>query len=67
MDIDYTKIKMYVGNYEFWYESSQLMQRMIKNQNKKAEEKIKELPGVHQPLLSKQIKVQAGYRKKKAS
>ena len=43
MDIDYTKIKMYVGNYEFWYESSQLMQRMIKNQNKKAEEKIKEL------------------------
>ena len=34
---------MYVGNYEFWYESSQLMQRMIKNQNKKAEEKIKEL------------------------
>lgn len=43
VDIDYTKIKMYVGNYEFWYESSQLMQRMMKNQNKKAEEKIKEL------------------------
>ena len=34
---------MYVGNYEFWYESSQLMQRMIKQQNKKTEEKIKEL------------------------
>ena len=43
VDIDYTKIKMYVGNYEFWYESSQLMQRMIKQQNKKTEEKIKEL------------------------
>ena len=43
VDIDYTKIKMYVGNYEFWYESSQLMQRMINNQNKKTEEKIKEL------------------------
>lgn len=43
VDIDYTSIKMYVGNYEFWYESSQLMQRMIKQQNKKAEEKIKEL------------------------
>lgn len=43
VDIDYTKIKMYVGNYEFWYESSQLMQRMIKQQNKKVEEKIKEL------------------------
>ena len=34
---------MYVGNYEFWYESSQLIQRMIKQQNKKNEEKIKEL------------------------
>ena len=43
VDIDYTKIKMYVGNYEFWYESSQLIQRMIKQQNKKNEEKIKEL------------------------
>lgn len=43
VDIDYTKIKMYVGNYEFWYESSQLIQSMIKQQNKKNEEKIKEL------------------------
>ncbi len=43
VDIDFTGIKMYVGNYEFWYESSQLIQRMIKQQNKKNEEKIKEL------------------------
>ena len=43
VDIDYTKIKMYVGNYEFWYESSQLMQRLMKNQQKKNEDKIKEL------------------------
>ena len=43
IDIDYNKIKMYVGNYEFWYESSQLIQAMIKQQNKKTEEKIKEL------------------------
>ena len=43
VDIDYGKIKMYVGNYDFWYESSKLMQRMIKDQNKKQEEKIKEL------------------------
>ena len=43
VDIDYTKIKMYVGNYEFWHDSSQLIQQMIKQQNKKAEEKIKEL------------------------
>ena len=43
VDIDYNKIKLYVGNYEFWYESSQLIQSMIKQQNKKTEEKIKEL------------------------
>ena len=44
VDVDYGQIKMYVGNYEFWYESSQLMQRMIKDQNKKKEDKIKQLP-----------------------
>lgn len=43
VDVDFTKIKIYVGNYDFWYESSQLMQKMIKDQNKKNEEKIKEL------------------------
>ena len=43
VDIDYNKIKMYVGNYEFWYESSQLIQAMIKQQNKKTEEKMREL------------------------
>ena len=43
VDIDYGSIKMYVGNYEFWYESSQLIQRMIKMQNKRNEEKIAEL------------------------
>lgn len=42
-DIDYSKIKLYVGNYDFWYESSQLMQQMLKDKNKKSEEKIKEL------------------------
>ncbi len=43
VDVDYGGIRMYVGNYEFWYESSQLMQRMIKDQNRKKEDKIKEL------------------------
>ena len=43
VDVDYGGIKMYVGNYDFWYESSQLVQRMIKDQNRKNEEKIKEL------------------------
>ena len=43
VDVDYGKIKMYVGNYEFWYESSQMIQKMVRDQNKKNEEKIKEL------------------------
>ncbi len=43
VDIDYNKIKMYVGNYDFWYESSQLVQQLIKNQNKRNEEKIRDL------------------------
>ena len=43
VDVDYGQIKMYVGNYEFWYESSQMVQRMMKDQNRKNEEKIKEL------------------------
>ncbi|MCR5842550.1 MAG: ATP-binding cassette domain-containing protein [Oscillospiraceae bacterium] len=43
VDIDYGKIKMYVGNYDFWYESSQLIQKLVKDQNKKAEQKIQEL------------------------
>ncbi len=43
VDIDYGKIKMYVGNYDFWYESSQLIQKLIRDQNKRAEQKIQEL------------------------
>ncbi len=43
VDIDYNKIKMYVGNYDFWYDASQLMQNLMKNQNKKNEEKAQEL------------------------
>jgi len=42
-DVDYGKIKLYVGNYDFWYESSQLALQMQKDQNKKKEEKIKQL------------------------
>ena len=42
-DIDYGKIKMFVGNYDFWYESNQLMQELLRNQNKKLEQKRKEL------------------------
>ncbi|QPC46543.1 ABC-F family ATP-binding cassette domain-containing protein [Mangrovibacillus cuniculi] len=42
-DLDFGKIQLYVGNYDFWYESSQLATRMAQDQNKKKEEKIKEL------------------------
>ena len=42
-DVDYGKINMYIGNYDFWYESSQLILRQMKDQNKKAEQRAKEL------------------------
>ncbi|WP_096272892.1 ABC-F family ATP-binding cassette domain-containing protein [Paucisalibacillus globulus] len=42
-DVDYGKIQIYVGNYDFWYESSQLASRMAQESNKKKEEKVKEL------------------------
>lgn len=43
LDVDYGKITPFVGNYDFWYEASQLAQRQIKDQNRKAEEKVAEL------------------------
>ena len=51
-DVDFGKIKLYVGNYDFWYESSQLATQMAKDQNKKKEEKIKELQDSVLMLLS---------------
>lgn len=43
VDIDYTKIKLYIGNYDFWYDSSRLMQQLMREQNRKTEEKAKAL------------------------
>jgi ATPase subunit of ABC transporter with duplicated ATPase domains len=43
LDIDFGKVNLYIGNYDFWYESSQLAQRLLKDQNKKKEDQIKEL------------------------
>ncbi len=43
VDVDFGKIKLYTGNYDFWYESSQLALQLMKDQNKKAEEKIAQL------------------------
>ncbi len=65
VDIDYTKIKMYVGNYEFWYESSQLIERMIKQQNKKTEEKIKELQSFIQRFSANKSKSKQATSRKK--
>ncbi|WP_029452661.1 ABC-F family ATP-binding cassette domain-containing protein [Clostridium algidicarnis] len=42
-DVDFGKIKLFAGNYDFWYESSQLLLQMSKDQNKKKEQKVKEL------------------------
>src|SRR5699024_12790034 len=42
-DVDFGKIEIYIGNYDFWYESSQLATKMAKEENKKKEEKIKDL------------------------
>ena len=65
VDIDYTKIKMYVGNYEFWYESSQLIQKMMKQQNKKAEERIKELQSFIQRFSANKSKSKQATSRKK--
>ena len=65
VDIDYTKIKMYVGNYEFWYESSQLIQKMLKQQNKKNEEKIKELQSFIQRFSANKSKSKQATSRKK--
>ena len=43
LDIDFTKAQLYVGNYDFWYDSSKLMQRLAQDQNRKTEERAKEL------------------------
>ena len=62
VDIDYNKVQMYAGNYDFWYESSQLMQQLIRNQNKKKEEKIRDLQNFIQRVFRKQIQIQAGHK-----
>lgn len=65
VDIDYSKVKTYVGNYEFWYESSQMMERLIKQQNKKAEEKIKELQTFIQRFSANKSKSKQATSRKK--
>ncbi len=65
-DIDYAKIQLYAGNYDFWYESSQLMVRQMKEANKKKEEKIKELQEFIQRFSANASKSKQATSRKKA-
>ena len=65
VDIDYNQIRMYAGNYDFWYESSRLMQQLIRNQNKKREEKIKELQSFIQRFSANKSKSRQATSRKK--
>lgn len=65
-DIDYGKIQLYTGNYDFWYESSQLMVRQMKEANKKKEEKIKELQEFIQRFSANASKSKQATSRKKA-
>ncbi len=65
VDVDYNKIKIYVGNYDFWYESSQLMQRMMRDQNRKNEDKIKELQSFIQRFSANKSKSRQATSRKK--
>ena len=65
-DIDYAKIQLYAGNYDFWYESSQLMIKQMKEANKKKEEKIKELQEFIQRFSANASKSKQATSRKKA-
>lgn len=65
VDVDFNKIKIYVGNYDFWYESSQLMQRMLRDQNRKNEDKIKELQSFIQRFSANKSKSRQATSRKK--
>ena len=65
VDIDFTKIRMYVGNYDFWYESSIMMQRLMNDQKKKSEDKIKELQAFIQRFSANKSKSKQATSRKK--
>lgn len=65
VDVDYGKIRMFVGNYEFWYESSQMIQKMLKDQSKKSEDKIKELQSFIQRFSANKSKSKQATSRKK--
>ncbi|MBP3339896.1 MAG: ATP-binding cassette domain-containing protein [Lachnospiraceae bacterium] len=65
-DIDYAKIQLYAGNYDFWYESSQLIVKQMKEANKKKEEKIKELQDFIQRFSANASKSKQATSRKRA-
>jgi ATPase subunit of ABC transporter with duplicated ATPase domains len=65
-DLDYSKIQVYVGNYDFWYESSQFAQTMMQDANKKKEEKIKELQAFIQRFSANASKSRQATSRKKS-
>ncbi len=65
-DIDYAKIQLYAGNYDFWYESSQLMVKQMKESNKKKEDKIKELQDFIQRFSANASKSKQATSRKRA-
>jgi len=64
-DIDFGKVQLYVGNYDFWYESSQLALRIMKDSNKKKEDKIEELQRFIQRFSSNASKAKQATSRKK--
>ena len=65
-DIDYAKIQLYAGNYDFWYESSQLIVKQMKEANRKKEEKIKELQDFIQRFSANASKSKQATSRKRA-
>ena len=64
-DIDYGKITMFVGNYDFWYSYTQMTQRQLKDQNKRVEQKIKELQDFIQRFSANASKAKQATSRKK--
>ena len=65
VDIDFNQVKLYVGNYDFWYESSKMMQSLMNDQKKRREDKIKELQAFIQRFSSNKSKAKQATSRRK--
>ena len=66
-DIDYGKIQLYAGNYDFWYESSQLMVKQMKEANQQERGEDQGVAGVHPEILRQRFQIQAGNLQKEST